>query len=126
MKFLKGEDGFTLVELMMVSVLSMIILASALSLLDGATRTEPGLETRLEAVQGLRQAMTETTRAVRQATAVSSRSAVSSLVMDAVVDGTAQHVVYEVAANTFRVNDATVGNGPRVMATKVAPADPFC
>ena len=60
-RFLRSDEGFTIVELMMVSVLSLIILFSAFALLDSATKTERGAQARFDAALGVRQAMLQTT-----------------------------------------------------------------
>ena len=111
----------------MVSVLSMVILVSALSLLDGATKTERGLQARLDSVVSLREAMTETTRSVRQATAIIATSTTSRLEISTIVDGDVAHphdVIYDVSAGAYRVTDN--GGTPRVIASNITSATPFC
>lgn len=120
------DDGFTVIELTVAAALSMILLMSALSLLDGATRTERRTQARLDVVVSLRDAMAQTTKEARQALTIDATSTRSKLVMDTLVGGATHHVIFEVSGTDYRVTDTTVGGTARTIVRHVSMTQPFC
>ena len=94
-----GEDsGLSVIELIIASTLSMVILLSALMAVDSGTRTERGQQARNEALLDARAAMTRMTKETRQALSLATSSTRTKIDMQTLVGGDAYHVVYELTA----------------------------
>jgi len=63
---LSGEEGFTLPELLMASVLSLVIAAAGFMMFTTAIRSQPGLSGRDHAIQQARFVMERMIREIRQ------------------------------------------------------------
>lgn len=126
MRRLRSEEGFTIMELMIVSLLSSIVVFAALSLVEGATRVERGTEGRLETAQGLRQAIMQTTKLTRQALSINPApaSTTSRLSMKTLVGGVSHDIVFEVTGENLTESDN--GSAPQVIVRNVTSAAPFC
>ena len=120
------ESGFTLIELVVASALSMVILFSVLSLLSSVTRVERATDAKHTVTLDLRQGMTEVTKALRQALDIDTTSDRSRLEMRTLVSGNEHLMVFDVLNGEFRVTDTTSGGSARVIARNVASAQPFC
>ena len=123
---LRSDEGFTIVELMMVSVLSTLIVFSALSLLEGATRAESGAQGRYDVQLAVRSTMLQTTKLTRQALSISPASTTSRLEMDTLIAGATHHVVLDISGTSLRMTDTTSGIGPTVMVRNLTNTAPFC
>jgi Tfp pilus assembly protein PilW len=92
---LRREDGFTLVEMMVASMMAMIIVFAALSALDNVTNNEKGQQVRHSAMLEIRQAMTQFTRDLRQATWVDPTSTHNAIRMKTLSDSAEIAVKYD-------------------------------
>jgi len=120
---------------MVASLLSTIIIFSALSLLDNTTKAERGAQARYDVAISLRQSIMQTTKLVRQATAVNTTSTQTLLDIQTFVAGSPARVVYDVSGTDFRwtlcpsANFAFTqpcGGTASVIATRVSPPQVFC
>jgi Tfp pilus assembly protein PilV len=97
---LRDEGGLSIIEVTIASVLLIIVLFSAFSLLDSGTRSERTSQARNDAQVMLRTAVAQMTKEIRQATYVDSTSNQSSLSMKTLIGGTEYWVSYEVTGTT--------------------------
>lgn len=128
-----SEEGMSLVEVMVVCILSLIVLASALSLVDSVTKNERAAQARHDTVLQLREALTKVSKETRQALAIGLSSTRSLLDMQTLVSGITTRVVYEVAGTDFRRTVCTnvdlaapCAPGDHVIVAHVTSAEPFC
>jgi Tfp pilus assembly protein PilV len=124
MRRLRREEGVSVIELMVASVIFIILLLPILSLLDSGTRTERASQVRHDALVDLRGAMTRVTKDVRQALSIAPSSSKTMLDMNTIVGGVDRRIVYQLSAGTLT---RSVGGGtPAPLATKVTSAEIFC
>lgn len=95
----EDDRGLTVIELLVGSLLSMIVVMMVLSMLDSGTKSERVSQARHSALLDLRAAVSQMTQEVRQATYVDPSSDVSRLAICTRVRGTASRVVYQVAGS---------------------------
>lgn len=126
-KQLGSDAGMTLVEMVVAITLFMLILGAALSALDSGTNAERGQQARHDALLELRQAMTQLTKELRQATAIDPDSTNRLLEIDTLVSGVPTHVIYEqVGTDTLHL-ERRVGASAQTLVTNMVPTDPaFC
>jgi prepilin-type N-terminal cleavage/methylation domain-containing protein len=72
---LRSERGFTLVELLMASVLGVLVLGVGVTVFTAAVRSQPGLTKRGDSISQARTSMERLTRELRQGAAISTATA---------------------------------------------------
>ncbi len=130
---LREDDGFTLVELVIASALSLMIAFSALSMMDGITRSERGAQARYDATSSVREAMMRATKELRQATAVNPSSSQSTLDVQTLLAGTAKRLTFDVSGTDIRRTicanfafSAPCGGSAAIVLSRVTNLAPFC
>lgn len=125
---LRDDRGFTLIEMMIASALFLLILGVVLSSFDSGTKSERISQARQEALVSLRQAMTQMTKELRQATSVATTSTATHIDMQTLVSGAAHHVVYDVsgAAGSAILTRSLDGAAPVQLASHVVAPQAFC
>jgi Tfp pilus assembly protein PilW len=98
---LRDERGTSLIELVIVSAVSLVILGAVLSMLESGTKTERGTEARHSALLALRGGLVRIDKDLRQATSVASTSTTSHLDICTYISGSPKHVVYDIASGTL-------------------------
>jgi len=71
----RSERGYTLIELLVATAISMIVLGGAVTVFIGAVRSEPRTASKVGAIQEGRVAAERITRELRQGSSVSGQSA---------------------------------------------------
>ena len=66
----REEDGYTLIELLVASMMGIVVLGAAVMLFIGAVRSEPRTASKVAAIQQGRIAVERITRDVRQASSI--------------------------------------------------------
>lgn len=138
MRRLRAEDGFTLVELLLATVLMLIVLGATLTTLDEFSRSTRTTEDQNDAQQQARQAMTQLSRELRNH-AVANTAAPEGIALAAPYDlifetvGASRPAGSANSANVQRIRyclDSIDGKGARLWAqtqtwtTASAPAVP--
>ncbi len=130
---LRDDRGISVIELVLASALSMVILLSLLAVADSATRAERGSQARQDALLDLRGAMTRASKDIRQATDVSSSSSSTTLDIQTLVLGIPTRMVFSVSGTEFRREICTnfdfamtCGGTAAALASNVTAAQPFC
>lgn len=128
---LRDDRGFTIIELVIASALFFIILLAVLSTVDTGTKSERISQARQEALVGLRQAMTQITKELRQATSVDAdptKSNASRLDIQTLIGGVQHHVVYDVVgtAPNAVLRRSLDGGAPQQLADRVVAPQAFC
>ena len=122
------ERGLSLVEVVVASALSMIILFAVLSTLDSGTKSERITQARQEALLDLREAMARMTKEIRQATSVSSSSNATMLDIQTYVEGAPHRVVYQITGTppNARLLRSYDGGTPQVLSDRIVAPQAFC
>jgi len=135
------DEGLALVELVIVSAFSLVLVFAVLSLLDSGTKAERGTEARHSAILKIREAVVRMDKDLRQATAVDPSSTATSLNMCTYVSGAPRRVQYTIAAGTLSrrlsasptatcsLSDALGTTGTPLVTRVRVPSDPaanFC
>lgn len=97
---LQDDAGFTLIELMVATLMVSILVFAALNILDNVTKNERGQSIRHTAMLEIRQAMTRVTKDIRQATWIDPNSTHSWLSMRTLLSGVEADVEYELVETT--------------------------
>lgn len=98
----RGEHGFTLVELIITSSLLLVVLTLVLDTLVSMVHSEAYATDRLASLADMRVTLNKMTRELRQSASVSdATSNASHLEMDTYVHGTPVHVVYNATGGTL-------------------------
>ena len=120
---LRDDSGFTLIELMVATLLTSIVLFAAFQLLDNVTKNERGQAVRHTAMLEIRQAMTRITRDLRQATWIDPTSTHMRLSMKTLSNGAEVDVTYELVLtdpdNDIYELQRSVAGGPYALVTNV-------
>jgi len=95
-RHLHRDDGFSLVEVMVASLLFLVMVMAALSLLDSGTKSERTSQARNDAQAMLRRAVAQMSKEIRQTTLVDSSSDQSDLYMKTLLQGVEYWVSYKV------------------------------
>lgn len=66
----REEDGYTLIELLVASMMGMVVIGAAVMLFIGAVRSEPRTSSKVAAIEQGRIAVERVTRDVRQASSI--------------------------------------------------------
>ena len=119
----RDDSGFTLIELMVATLLTSVILFAALQVLDNVTKNERGQAVRHTAMLEIRQAMTRVTRDLRQATWIDPTSNHFRLTMKTLSEGAEVDVTYELILtdpdqDIYELRRSLAG-GPYALVTNV-------
>src|SRR5438067_1725111 len=95
------EEGFTLIELVIVTGLLMTVLVSILSVFSVIQRASVRESARSQESDQVRLAMERLSKEIRQAEDVRAGSSASHLDIDSFVNGTATHIVYNASGTTI-------------------------
>jgi type II secretory pathway pseudopilin PulG len=120
------EEGFTLIELGIVTGLLMIVLVSILSVFSVVERASVRESARSQESDQVRLAMERLSKEIRQADDVRAGSGATFLDIDSYVNGTATHIVYNTAGNTLTrtANGSTTKLLERLSSTSIFSYDP--
>ena len=111
----RGLLGFTLIELTIVIAILMLVIASILSQLTSAQRSESFAEDRSAALDETRASMARMTKDLRQATSIDPASTATNVWMTTYVRSTLTTVTYTISGtNLLR----TVGTNPSEILQK--------
>lgn len=121
---IRGDDGTSLVELMIVVTVLLVIIGSALQIFDSGTRTERAQQARHDALLDVRQALDRIAKDTRQATLIDPASTRNRLAVETTIDGVAHDIVFELVAGEIR--RIVDGGAPVPLADHVTSTDPFC
>lgn len=122
---LRDDRGLTVIEVVIASTLSLVILMGAFQLLDSGTRHERGQQARHSALLELRGAMTRMSKDVRQALSIEPSSTRTRLDMQGLVLGAQHQIVFELTGGKLvrKVDGASVGTP---LASDVTSTAVFC
>ena len=130
---LLDDRGVTVIELVIASALSLIVLLSVLAALDSGTRSERGSQARQETLVDLRGAMTRATKDIRQATSINPSSNLTNLDIQTLVLGTPKRMIFSVSGSSLRRTvcagfafTAACGGTAAPLASNVTTATAFC
>jgi hypothetical protein len=113
-----------MIELVVVTAISLVVLGAVLSMLDSGTKTERATEARHSALLALRAGLVHIDKDLRQAISIASTSTTSTLDMQTYVSGVQHHVVYDVSSGALR--RTLDGGTPVTLVAHVTTATPFC
>jgi Tfp pilus assembly protein PilW len=99
---LRDERGLSLIEVVIASAISLVIVGALLASLGSGTRATSTTEAKHGALQELRGAMDRASTDIRQATDVSPASTSTWLDIQTLVAGTPKRMIFEVAGTSFR------------------------
>jgi len=120
------EEGFTLLELVVVTTLLMIVMTSILTSFEVVQKASVRESSRSEETDNVRLAMEQMTKEVRQATDVRAGSSASFLDIDTYLNGVATHVSYTASGTTLNrtANGVTLPLLVRLSTTSLFTYDP--
>ena len=95
------EEGFTLLELVVVTTLLMVVMTAILTGFEVVQKASVRESSRSEETDTVRLAMEQMTKEIRQAADVRAGSSASFLDIDTYVNGTAIHVTYTASGTTL-------------------------
>ena len=121
---LRRDDGITVIELMIGIAMISLLVVSALSIVDSATRAEHGQRVRQDALLDARAAMTRMTKDVRQAISIDPSSNASRLTMSTLVSGAQHQIVYVNSGSA--ITRAVDGGTAETLVDSVATSQTFC
>ena len=110
------EDGFTLAELLMGILLSVLIVAIATTVFTSAVQTQPGLNKRDQAISNARVTMERLVRELRQGSTVFSASSTNLSFLTYVHSATCGGVPSQTAISCRVTYTCTAGSCSRVEA----------
>jgi prepilin-type N-terminal cleavage/methylation domain-containing protein len=102
----RGEDGFTLIEVMIVSALFLLVMGIVFSMLVSAQRSEAFENGRGQALDDMTVTMDRLTKDLRQATSVIGTPTASHIEMMTYDNGALQDVVYDASGTTLTRTEA--------------------
>ena len=91
----------SIVELMVASTISLVIVGAALAAIGVATRADTASAAQRDSLQEMRDAITSASTDIRQATGVSSGSTSSRLDLQTYIAGMPKRVIYEMTGSSF-------------------------
>jgi type II secretory pathway pseudopilin PulG len=120
------EEGFTLLELVVVTTLLMIVMTAILTSFEVVQKASVRESSRSEETDQVRLAMEQITKEIRQATDVRAGSSSSFLDIDTYLNGTATHVSYTASGTTLKrtANGVTLTLVDRLSTTSLFTYDP--
>lgn len=125
---MRAESGISVIELSIASMITLILVAAVLSMLDSGTRHERVGQARYEAQLTLRTSMNQISRELRQALSVDPSSNQTRLDMQTLISGTQRRVVYEVVgtAPNAVLQRSLDGGAPALLAERIVAPQAFC
>ncbi len=120
------EEGFTLLELVVVTTLLMIVITAILTGFEVVQKASVRESSRSEETDTVRLAMEQMTKEVRQASDVRPGSSASFLDIDTYQNGVAMHVSYTASGTTLTrtANGVTLTLLQRLTTTSLFSFDP--
>jgi type II secretory pathway pseudopilin PulG len=120
------EEGFTLLELVVVTSLLMIVMTSILTSFEVVQKASVRESARSEESDRVRLAMEQMTKEIRQADDVRAGSTASRLDIDTYLNGVATHVTYVASGTTLtrNANGTTLPLLDRLSTTSLFSYDP--
>lgn len=120
------EEGFTLLELVVVTTLLMIVMTSILTAFEVIQKASVRESSRSEESDQVRLAMEQITKEVRQASDVRAGSSGSYLDVDTYINGVATHISYLASGSTLTrtVNGQTLTLLERLATSNIFAYDP--
>jgi prepilin-type N-terminal cleavage/methylation domain-containing protein len=97
----RDEAGFSLIELMVVTVLLTIVIVATLSTMWSIQRSETYTRGRTAAMDNMRISLNRISKDLRQANDFNATPTPNHLDVDAYIDGASHRVVYDVDAGTL-------------------------
>lgn len=120
------EEGFTLLELVVVTALLMVVITAILTSFEVVQKASVRESSRSEETDSVRLAMEQMTKEIRQAADVRAGSSSSFLDIDTYINGTATHVSYTASGTTLTrtANGVTLPLLTRLSTTSLFSYDP--
>jgi type II secretory pathway component PulJ len=120
------EEGFTLLELVVVTTLLMIVMTAILTGFEVVQKASVRESSRSEETDTVRLAMEQMTKDIRQASDVRAGSSASFLDIDTYLNGIAMHVSYTASGTTLKrtANGVTLTLLSRLSTTSLFSYDP--
>ncbi|TMK82609.1 MAG: hypothetical protein E6G46_05745 [Actinobacteria bacterium] len=120
------EEGFTLLELVVVTTLLMIVMTAILTSFEVVQKASVRESSRSEEMDTVRLAMEQMTKEIRQATDVRVGSSASFLDIDTYLNGVATHISYTATGTTLKrtANGVTLTLLDRLSTTSLFSYDP--
>ena len=120
------EEGFTLLELVVVTALLMVVITAILTSFEVVQKASVRESSRSEETDSVRLAMEQMTKEIRQASDVRAGSSASFLDIDTYINGTATHVSYTASGTTLTrtANGVTLPLLTRLSTTSLFSYDP--
>jgi len=120
------EEGFTLLELVVVTTLLMIVMTAILTGFEVVQKASVRESSRSEETDTVRLAMEQMTKDIRQASDVRAGSSASFLDIDTYLNGVAMHVSYTASGTTLTrtANGVTLTLLSRLSTTSLFTYDP--
>jgi len=120
------EEGFTLLELVVVTTLLMIVMTTILTSFEVVQKASVRESSRSEETDTVRLAMEQMTKDIRQASDVRAGSSASFLDIDTYLNGVAMHVSYTASGTTLKrtANGVTLTLLSRLANTSLFTYDP--
>jgi type II secretory pathway component PulJ len=120
------EEGFTLLELVVVTTLLMIVMTAILTSFEVVQKASVRESSRSEETDKVRLAMEQMTKEIRQATDVRVGSSATFLDVDTYLNGVATHVSYSASGTTLNrtANGVTLPLLDRLSTTSLFTYDP--
>jgi Tfp pilus assembly protein PilW len=120
------EEGFTLIELMMVCVLLMVVMTAILTAFNVIQTASVRESARSEESDQVRLAMERLSKEIRQASGVRAGSSTTFLDIDTYVNGTETHISYTASGTTLSrtIDGETTTMLERLSSTDVFAYDP--
>ena len=120
------EEGFTLLELVVVTTLLMIVMVAILTSFEVVQKASVRESSRSEEVDRVRLAMEQMTKEIRQAADVRAGSSASFLDLDTYLNGSAIHVSYTASGTSLKrtANGVTLTLLDRLSTTSIFSYDP--
>jgi type II secretory pathway pseudopilin PulG len=120
------EEGFTLLELVVVTALLMVVITAILTSFEVVQKASVRESSRSEETDSVRLAMEQMTKEIRQAADVRAGSSASFLDIDTYINGNATHVSYTASGTTLTrtANGVTLPLLTRLSTTSLFSYDP--
>ena len=120
------EEGFTLLELVVVTTLLMVVMTAILTGFEVVQKASVRESSRSEETDQVRLTMEQLTKEIRQASDVRSGSSASYLDIDTYINGTSIHVTYRASGTTLTrtANGVTLTLLDRLSTTSLFSYDP--
>jgi Tfp pilus assembly protein PilW len=126
----RDEDGVSLIELVIVTAISLVIIGAVLSMLESGTKVERGTQARHSALLDLRSAIVDIDKDLRQAVSLDASSTTSHLDMCTYLSGVQRRVVYDVSSGqlTRATSSSSCSGslGTAILVIHVTSTAPFC